>query len=276
MYEDLKKTVAELICQPRPLKPQTERQLSGHLSDHNTDLHSFLACAAEVLEDYELDILFAPTFTPDLESQAQVAKQLCDWTPDQDDIDRLITQLCETIDFAVILLPDDTQAKLMLHEVMVERFVKLLNLQRAPAPNIVAMLQEALPDELWPTAAALLRQRGFTTKHQAWYAHFVRHLTGEYKVEPGLAITLAEFITDQSDLDTPSLLESADKLIRAAKNSASYAESGHSYWSPDVAPHHQYRGQGQLDQDLIQQRKDEVIWLDTIEKSLQTYDGGPN
>ena len=163
----------------------------------------------------------------------------------------------------------------MIHEVMIERYVKLLNLQRAPAPNIVAMLQEALPDELWPTAAALLRQRGFTTKHQAWYAHFVRHLTGEHKVGRGMAITLADFITDQSDLDTLSLLTSAAKLIRAAESSASYAESGHSSWSPDVAQHHQFRGQGQLDQDLIQQRKDEVIWLNTIEKSLQTYDGGP-
>jgi hypothetical protein len=275
MYQELEKIVADLIAEPRPLKAQTERQLSGHLSEHNTDLSSFLTCASEVLEDYELDILFASNFTPGLQSQAQVAKTLCDWTPAQKDIDRLVDQIGKTVDFAIVLLPDETEAKLMLHEVMVERYIKLLNLQRTPATNIVAMLQEVLPDDQWPIAAALLRQRGFTAKHQTWYAHFVRHLAGEHEVDEGLLVTLADFVGNQTKLDPKSLLDAAGKMIRASEGSASYAENGHSYWSPDVAQHHQYRGQGHTDKDLIQQRKNEVVWFKTIEKSLQTYDGGP-
>ena len=47
------------------MKPQTERQLAQHLAEHVTGTQaSFLLCAAELLEDYELDILFGPLFTP--------------------------------------------------------------------------------------------------------------------------------------------------------------------------------------------------------------------
>ena len=87
MYEQLKSCVAELIAKPRPLKPQTQRQLSDRLSEHSADLKSFLACAAEVLEDYELDVLFAPSFTPALEDQAQVASALQDWRPSPKDVE---------------------------------------------------------------------------------------------------------------------------------------------------------------------------------------------
>ena len=76
MYQLLNSRVACLLTRPRPMKPQTERQLAHHLAEYSTDISSFLLCAAVVLEDYQLDIAFGPLFTPTLDERAEVADLL--------------------------------------------------------------------------------------------------------------------------------------------------------------------------------------------------------
>ena len=78
MLEQLTARVAALLRRPRVLKPQTQRQLAPHLAEHAgganaADLPAFLLCAADVLQDYELDIVFGPSFTPTLDERAEVA-----------------------------------------------------------------------------------------------------------------------------------------------------------------------------------------------------------
>ena len=42
MYNKLKDRIAELLSRPRPIKPQTERQLARHLTESSTDTATFL------------------------------------------------------------------------------------------------------------------------------------------------------------------------------------------------------------------------------------------
>ena len=110
-----------------PIKPQTERQLSRHLTENSTDTATFLLKAAQLLEEYELDILFAPQFTPEMSDQAAVSDLLYHWRPDTEELERLAPDLCRQVKHAVLLLAGDIEAKLTLHEVMVDRFVSLLH-----------------------------------------------------------------------------------------------------------------------------------------------------
>ena len=64
-------------------------------------------------------------------------------------------------------------AKLALHEVMAERFVRLLRLDAAADATTAAALRDALPAELWPIGVALLCERGMAPAHQKWFAAFV-------------------------------------------------------------------------------------------------------
>src|SRR4051795_4879034 len=128
-YMRLKARLAAMLASPRPLKPQTERQLGQHLAEYasssstSSGLPAFLLCAAEVLEDYELDILFGPLFTPTLDDRAAVADLLSHWRPPAEQSARLAVELAAEVPHAVVRLPDGTDAKLTLHEVMAERFV---------------------------------------------------------------------------------------------------------------------------------------------------------
>ena len=272
MYNQLKTRIAELLAKPRPMKPQTERQLAQYLQEHSLEIPAFFLKAAGLLEDHELEVLFAPQFTPALEDQAAVAEVLTQWRPAAGDLKRLVTELCETKGNATVQLPDGSHAPLPLHEVMVERFVKLLRLDQAPDPALVTPLPDALPTELYTIAAALMRQRGFTPERQAWFSAFVRHLARRGEVTPVLLTTAAQFVCSQPALKREAVLAAAKELAVAAKSAVDYARAGRMYWSPDVAQHHQNRGEGRVDEPLVKQRMDELTATEAIAAALQTFE----
>ena len=272
MYEQLKNRIAELLSRPQPIKPQTERQLSRHLTERSTDTETFLLDAAQRLEEYELDILFAPQFTPEMEDQAAVSDLLYHWRPDADELNRLTPELCACVKYSTLQLAGDVEAKLTIHEVMVERFVRLLHLDRAPPADVSATIRDALPPGLWQHATALLRQRGFTPTRQAWFARLVSHMAARHRVTEDQLAAAAHFVSGQPVLDRDTLVEAAGALVKAALGSVAYAQGGRAYWSPDVAQHHHYHGQGQVDQDLVQGRQEDVERLKVIESDLLAFE----
>lgn len=272
MYDQLKSRVADLIARPRPLKPQTERQLAEHLAEHTASLRSFLLAAAEVLEDYELDILFGPQFTPTIDELAEVADLLYHWRPSDDELTQLVNELTDDVGTATVLLPDGDEADLTLHEAMVDRYVRLLRLSSAPDAATAASLRDSLPAELWPVAVALACQRGFDSRKQKWFADFVHHQSEQRAIVRGLLETVADFIAKQPSLDRPALIEAADALVRASQETAAFASSGHTYWSADVAQHHHYRGQGNVDKHRLEQRRKELEWATAMAEDLRSFD----
>jgi hypothetical protein len=272
MYENLKDRISELLSRPRPIKRQTERQLSLHLEDHGVDVATFLREAAQLLEEHELDILFAPQFTPALEDKVAVSDLLYRWRPGAEELATLVEDLCATLTHASIELPGEPAAKLTLHEVMVERFVRLLHLDRAPEPTVAASMRDSLPSELWTVATALMRERGFTPQRQSWFAGFVNHMAGRHSVTAELLEAAAIFIGGEPSVDREALLNAAGSLLRASEGSVAYAQGGRAYWSADVAQHHQYRGEGQIDTDLVRLREEEVERLKLIESDLRTFE----
>jgi hypothetical protein len=272
VYDQLKSRLADLLRRPRPLKPQTERQLAHHLSDHSTGTAAFLLCAASVLEDHELDILFGPLFTPTLDERAEVADLLFHWRPSEQQVAQLVAELSADVPHAVVLLPDGSAATLTLHEVMVDRFVRLLRLDHAPDPTTAAGMREVLAPELWPVAVALMCEPGMTPHHQKWFTAFVGHAAARRRIAREHLQSAAEFVAGQKSLEPPALVAAAEALMRATEETAAYAAGGHAYWSPDVAQHHHYRGQGRLDRERIERREAEVQHVATLVADLRTFE----
>jgi hypothetical protein len=272
MYDQLKSRLAALLQRPRALKPQTERQLAQHLSEHSsTTVPAFLLCARDVLEDYELDILFGPIFTPSLSERAELSELLFHWRPDAAQLARVVKELSAEAPSATVRLPDGTDAPLPLHEVMVERFVRLMRLDNGPDPATAAALRDALPADLWPLAVALLCERGMTPGHQSFFATFVNHMAARHPVTRERLETAAEFIASQPNLGREVIIPAAEALMRATQGTAAYAASGHTYWSPDVAQHHHYRGQGKVDRERLERRQAELEWVSELVDDLKTF-----
>jgi hypothetical protein len=275
MYDQLKTRLAAMLARPRALKPQTERQITSYLAEHSSTLPAFLLCAADVLEDYEVDIVFGPLFTPTLDERAEISELLVRWQPSGEQLEKLVRELRAELEHLTILLPDGTEAKLTLHEVMIERFVRLLRLDCQPDNKSAESLQDTLPPALRPVALALLSQRGMTPDHQKWFAAFIAHMSGRRVVSRPLLETAAEFIASQSSLDPVAVSEAAAALMRATQGTAAYAAAGHTYWSPDVAQHHQYRGEGKVDSHRLDERNAEVERVAALVEDLRTFEVEP-
>ena len=271
MYTELKAAIIDLLARSKPLKPQTERQLSRYMTEQSEELYAFLRDASKDLEEYEIEILFGPQFTPGAQDQVDVSQALNHWRPTSKEITRLICDICKELPFTTIQLPGDVVAKLTLHEVMVERFVRLLHLERAPKPHVSAAIRDALPCDLWPFAMAMLRQRGFTPQRQEWFAKFTCYMASRHPVTREQLADASEFIADQPSLDSVALLPAAHALVRAARDSVVFAQQGRTYWSPDVAQHHHYHGQGQVDEDRVQNRQEEEKRLQVIADDLEAF-----
>ena len=274
MYDSLKSRIAELLRRPRAMKPQTERQLTPFLAEHSSSgVPAFLLCAADVLEEFELDVVFGPLFTPTLEERAELADLLFHWTPTSEQLEQLVKELSTEVPHATVNLPDGSEAKLSLHEVMVDRFVRLLRLDAGPDPATAAALRDALPSELWPVAMALACERGMTVHHQHWFAAFVNHIVSHRRdVTRELLQTIAEFIAGQKTLDRAAVLASAEALAKATRATAAYAGSGHAYWSPDVAQHHHYRGEGKVDQQRLDEQQAEASRVAALLEELKSFE----
>jgi hypothetical protein len=276
MYAPLKSRIASLLTRPRPTKGQTERQLTQHLEEYASDAASFLLCAADVLEDYELEITFGPLFTPDLDERAEAADLLFHWRPSAQDVERLVRELSAEVPYGTVRMADGTEARLKLHEVLVDRFVRLLRLEHAPEAATGAALRDALPAELWGVAVALSCEPGMSAGHQAWLAAFVNHAASRRPVTRGFLETVTSFLARQRDLSGAPLLEAAEALMRATQGTAAYSASGHAYWSADVAQHHHYRGQGKVDQHRLEQHQAEVQQVSALVEDLRAFAAARN
>jgi hypothetical protein len=215
-------------------------------------------------------MLFGPLFTPSVDERAEVADLLFHWRPSGDQLAQLVTDLLKDVTHTVVKLPDGTEARLTLHEVMVERFVRLLRLDNAPDGATAAAVRDALPAELWPVAVALMCEPGMGRAHQQWVAMFINHAIGRRKLTRGMLESVVEFVASQVDLSREKLLSAAEALLRATEGTAAYTASGHAYWSPDVAQHHHYRGQGNVDQARLQQRQAEVGHVAALVQDLRS------
>jgi hypothetical protein len=66
--------------------------------------------------------------------------------------------------------------------------------------------------------------------------------------------------------------ESAEGAPRKDRFPHPFSAGGHAYWSPDVAQHHQYRGEGNIDQERLEQRQAEAQLVAMLVEDLRTFE----
>ena len=275
----LAQSIARMLQRPRVLKPQTLRHLEQHVDTATASLRDFLATAAQKLEDYELEILFAPVFTPTPEEQMEVVELLAKSPPSAGEVDVVIQKLSREVQSCPIVLPEAGSegepqggtAPLFLHPVLIERFVHLLRLENAPRPHVAEIIQDALPSSGALVALALMRQKGFTPGHQSWLARFLIFISNRHAIDAEMIGVAGGFLASQSSLIHEDLLASLNQLIRATLETGNFAQQGRAYWSTDVAEHHNFRGAGMVDRQSVEKARKELGLLELLKTDLEAY-----
>jgi hypothetical protein len=136
--------IAAELERPRPLGKQVSDHLCSHQSLSRDGIAVFLASETEKLEEYELDLIFSPLFTPSLEDQALYSELLDRSTLPASEWPALVQQLANRPVLSRLLTEDGQTSPVKLHAVVIERYVNRLNLD-VQLPGPLAKLLNTLP-----------------------------------------------------------------------------------------------------------------------------------
>ncbi len=136
--------VAVELERPRALLKQVVDHLASHYSVSRDELGAFFASQLDTLEDFEVDLLFSPLFTPTLTDQAVFSHLLDRQSLPTSDWPILLRKLTERPTVAHLTTEDGTTHAIKLREVSLERFVTRLNLD-VVIPDPLGKLLHSLP-----------------------------------------------------------------------------------------------------------------------------------
>lgn len=129
-----------LLTQERALTPQVAIAIADTFNFTEDRLPEFFAQGYEAYEDYELDLVFSPLFTPKPHERTTIHALSHTATWNKADLQQLVKQLTDEGLTTVLRLNPHTTFDVALHEVMIDRFVQLMGLHHA----VNSELQQAL------------------------------------------------------------------------------------------------------------------------------------
>jgi hypothetical protein len=122
-------TLAVELERPRDISSQVIKHIVGTHGISREDIGAFLTGELPKLEDYEIDLILAPLFTPSLADQSVFAELLGKTSIATDQWPALIQNLLQRPTRARLTTEDGTTHLVPLRDVTVERFVHRLRLE---------------------------------------------------------------------------------------------------------------------------------------------------
>ena len=150
--------LAAELEKPRPLPPQVAKHLAGAHGVSRDGVGEFLVRELPALEDYEVDLVLSPAFTPSLQDQSVVAEQLGQESVPEERWPGLIAALVARPTRARLLGEDKAALEVTLREVTVERYVRRLRLQGTIPPALFALIGSLTPATDRPLLKAIARR----------------------------------------------------------------------------------------------------------------------
>jgi hypothetical protein len=148
--------LASELERPRELSPRVINYIQGTY-DIGDDVGAFLADKIQNLEEYEVDLILSPLFTPRLSDQAIFAEMLGRESIPREQWPDLIHQLISRPTRAKLVTPDGQGHAVVLREVTVERYVHRLRLDGSISEFVFNRIR-SLPAKDQPLLQAVARR----------------------------------------------------------------------------------------------------------------------
>ena len=198
--------LATELERPRELKSQVVRYLNGNYSVDEDSVGAFLVHDLPNLEDYEIDLILSPVFTPTLADQAVFAQILGGESIPRERWPAIVSELAARPTRARLITSDRQTHSIPLREVTIERYVNRLR------------LEATIPQSLWPlielTSAAdhpLLKAiaRRAIWESEGRYNILLRYLTvsiGRNQFDERNVLALLNTVENYKPVDTADML----------------------------------------------------------------------
>jgi len=171
----LLETLAAELERPREISAQVANHLVGTYGLTRDAIGSFLVNGLPKLEDYEIDLILSPLFTPALPEQAVFAEFLGRDSIAKEQWPGLVQQLVALPARAELVTEDGQTHLVILREVTIERFMHRLRLDGLIPEPLFKLISDLPPAADRPVLKAIARRLVWKTEaRQNILGHFLR------------------------------------------------------------------------------------------------------
>jgi hypothetical protein len=150
--------IATELERPRPLTPQVVHHLIATYGVDRARTGEFLSERLPALEDFEIELVLAPLFTPTLRDQAAFADLLGAKTFPPETWPDLIRRLMARPTVAQLVTPEGQTVRFPLPAVVLERYVHRLQLDGTIPPALWERIETRVPEADRPMLKAIARR----------------------------------------------------------------------------------------------------------------------
>jgi hypothetical protein len=206
--------IIQRLSLPRPLSLQVSTALADNYTVSEAEYEAFFANKLATLDDYEVDLVFSPQFTPKTDDLDVVFDCLGVQILTPVEMDTLIQQIVTAGVGMPLVLPSGSTVVLPLHEVMIQRFVRLLFVAEVvPEPFTQALTTVATVETtIYNRLLYLVRQPIYRRGHYA--PLFATLLTG-FAEKTALTLEKVVFLHEFIQTYKPAALTDLVRQINA-------------------------------------------------------------
>jgi hypothetical protein len=262
--------LAQELERPRELSARVLNYIGGTYGVDQDAIGSFLASELGKLEDYEIDLILSPVFTPKISDEAIFADLLNAATVPREQWTGLVHELEQRPTRAQLVTPDGRRHAVRLREVTIERYVHRLRLE-GTIPESVSMLLDRIPAvEDRPLLRAIARR-------PVWENAGVREIleryltavtqSGAYSLPD--ALQLLHLAENRKPSDVQDLLASIPRWAEALREQIDAAVGPKQFFHQGVeAMHGGDRDQRTQDEIRLSAKENELAFLRRLQKLL--------
>lgn len=262
--------VARELEKPRPLLKQVVDHAGARHEVSRDELGGFLETGLAGLEDFELDLLFSPQFTPTLVDQSAFAALLDEELLPESRWDELVETLVNRPTVAKLVTEDGAAHPVPLTEVSIERFVSRLNLATGIPEPLAKLLGSMPPAEDRDLLKAIARRPFFQSESQREILfQFLLKTTSEDEYSLEDVLLLLELVETYRPADVEDLVGRIPHWLDVLENEVTAASQPKPFFAERVQElHGGGRDQRHSDTSLIGRKKRNIEFLKRLEAVL--------
>jgi hypothetical protein len=262
--------LAHELQRPRELSARVLNYIGGTYGVDQDAIGTFLTSELGKLEDYEIDLILSPVFTPKISDEAIFAELLGATTVPREQWTGLVRELEQRPTRAQLVTPDGQRHAVPLREVTIERYVHRLRLEGAIPEPVPTLLDRIPAVEDRPLLRAIARR-------PVWENAGVREIlerylaavtqSGAYSLPD--ALQLLHLAENRKPADVQDLLASIPRWTEALREQIDAAGGPKQFFHQGVeAMHGGDRDQRQQDEIRLSVKEDELAFLRRLQKLL--------
>jgi hypothetical protein len=257
---------------------QRPREVSSHVINHiietygisRDEIGDFLNTDLVALEDYEIDLILSPLFTPSLRDQSIFAELLERDSVPVNEWPALVQQLASRPTHAQLVTDDSNTHSIQLREVTIERYVHRLRLEATIPESLLQILNDLVPasDRAWLKAIA----RRAVWSDESRRNILARYLTsavanGTYRLDD--AMELLKVVETYQCANVAELLAQIPHWQQVLRQEINEASTGKPFFNERVEElHGGGRDKRRQDRTRIQSKENERAFLERLQQAL--------